>query len=78
MLMAAFLTIWCLIDARSGGKYDTLFEFSPMEITDHDSFDSVMKFANGQETIVHFHKQPGGKGGRRKTAKSFIFGRFLA
>jgi hypothetical protein len=61
-VMAGFLTIWCLIDLRSGGKYDSLLEFSPMEITEHDSFETVMKRANGEETIVRYQKRGGGKG----------------
>lgn len=61
-IMAGFLTFWCLLNAHSGGKYDTLFEFTPMELVDHDAFDSVMKKANGDETIVHYTKRSGGTG----------------
>jgi hypothetical protein len=60
--LAAFLTFWCLLDARNPGKYDTLFEFSPLEITDHDSFDSVMRKTNGSETVTRYHREPGGRG----------------
>jgi len=61
-LMALFLTLWCLIDARSGGKYDTLFEFSPIEITNVDSFDSILKTNQPNETIVPYHKKIGTRG----------------
>ena len=62
-VMALFLTLWCLLDARSGGKYDTLFEFSPMEITEHDAFDCVMKNSAGQEMPpIHYQKRAGAKG----------------
>ncbi len=63
-LLALFLTLWCMLDARSGGgKYDTLFEFTPVESTDYDAFDCIMKRSNGQEAPpVHYQKQPGSKG----------------
>lgn len=63
-VMAAFLTLWCLIDARSGGgKYGTLFEFSPVDIAEHDAFDSVLKTTTGKQTTIHYQKRAGSKGG---------------
>lgn len=62
LLMASFLTLWCYIDSREPGKYDTLFEFSALEVTDHDSFDAVMKKRNGDELIIPYKKQAGTKG----------------
>lgn len=63
-LLALFLTLWCMLDARSGGgKYDTLFEFTPVESTDYDAFDCIMKRANGEEAApVRYQKQAGSKG----------------
>ncbi|MCE9533022.1 MAG: hypothetical protein K8T89_18140 [Planctomycetes bacterium] len=60
--LAFFLSLWCFLDARTGGKYDTVFEFSPVDISDHDSFDTVMKNSSGGETIVHYEKRTGTKG----------------
>jgi hypothetical protein len=61
-VLAAFLTFWCYLDANNGGKYDTLFEFSPQEMTEYDAFDTVMKKANGEETSIHYNKRVGSKG----------------
>jgi hypothetical protein len=58
-VLAGFLTIWCAIDARDGGKYDTLFEFSAVESTEVDAFDTVMQSASGQETIIAYHRRAG-------------------
>ena len=69
--LALFFTVWCLLDTRSPGKYDTLFEFSNMEITDYNSFESVIKTGkpdpnkkgafvfdpNGDEKITIFKKR---------------------
>ena len=60
--IAVFLTLWCYLDSRSGGKYDTLFEFSPEEIVDYDAFDTVMKGTGDDETVVHYTKRVGTKG----------------
>jgi hypothetical protein len=62
-VMAGFFTLWNYVDAKSGGgKYDTLFEFSPMEVTDHNAFDSVMKRAAGEPITIHYHKRAGSRG----------------
>jgi len=61
-VLAAFLTAWCWIDARNPGKYDTLLEFSPVEVTEYDSFESVMKKANGEEKTMLFKKRLGTHG----------------
>jgi hypothetical protein len=60
--LAVFITLWCVLYQNNPGKYDTLFEFSPEEVTDFDAFDAVMKKKDGKETVVHFHKRPGAKG----------------
>lgn len=62
VVMAVFLTLWCSLNANNPGKYDTLFEFTPLETVDHDSFDTVMKKADESENIVHYTKRVGGKG----------------
>jgi len=61
-IMASFLTGWCFIDARSGGKYDTLFEFSPVEIIEVDSFTSLLKTAQDKELTVDYTKRIGTRG----------------
>jgi hypothetical protein len=62
LVMASFLTLWCWIDSKNPGKYDTLLEFSALEVTDHESFDCVMKKRNGEETVTTFKKAAGSKG----------------
>jgi hypothetical protein len=60
--LAAFFTIWCWLDVKNPGKYDTLVNFSTIEVTDHDSFESVMRKKNGSETITVFKKRAGSNG----------------
>lgn len=63
--MALFLTLWCALDRANPGKYETLFDFSPEEVTPIDSFDSVMRSKSGDEKKVTFHKKPGASGATR-------------
>jgi len=57
--LALFLTLWCFIDSRTGGKYDTIFEFTPYDVSDHDSFDAIMTDANGNESKSTYRKRSG-------------------
>ena len=61
-VFAVFITFWCYIDSKNPGRYDTVFEFSPLEITDFDEFESVLKNTSGKEKITTFKKQHGSKG----------------
>jgi hypothetical protein len=59
-LLAAFLTVWCFIDARAGGnKYTTLFAFSPEEIVEYEAFDAVMRNEKKEERLIHFERRSG-------------------
>ena len=62
VLLSGFLAFWCFLDTRNPGKYDTLFEFSPVEVTDHDSFETAMQKAAGEERILVYKKRPGSRG----------------
>ncbi len=64
-VMAVFFTLWTALDRASPGKYETLFDFSPVEVTEIDAFDSVMKSATGDEKIVAFRRRPGTGGATR-------------
>jgi hypothetical protein len=41
LLVGIFLTLWCWIDKRSPGRYDTFFEFAPYETRTFDEFEAV-------------------------------------
>ena len=41
LLVGIFLTLWCWLDMRSPGRYDTFFEFAPYETRTYDEFDAV-------------------------------------
>ena len=41
LLVGGFLTLWCWIDRRAPGKYDTFFEFANYTARDIDNFEAV-------------------------------------
>jgi hypothetical protein len=64
-VMALFLTLWCAIDRATPGKYETLFDFSPQEVTEIDAFESVMVSESGDEKRILFRRKPGTAGATR-------------
>jgi hypothetical protein len=60
--MALFLTLWTALDRANPGKYETLFDFSPQEVTEIDAFESVMKSKSGDETRVLYRRKVGSGG----------------
>jgi hypothetical protein len=72
LLVATFLTVWCWIDRRNPGKYDTFFEFAPYSTKEFSEFEAVRWTAvagklkqdeQGRlvETTAKFKRAPGGK-----------------
>jgi hypothetical protein len=41
LLVGIFLTVWCWIDKRNPGRYDTFFEFAPYDTKSFDEFEAV-------------------------------------
>src|SRR5262249_7811014 len=57
--VGVFVALWCLIDKRTPGKYDTLFEFSSQDKKDVNEFKAVRKDKSGNETAVDYTRTPG-------------------
>jgi hypothetical protein len=57
--VGAFVSFWCLIDRRSPGKYDTLFDFATEEKKEVTEFKAIRKDRAGNETAVAYARTPG-------------------
>ena len=55
-IVAVFLAVWCLIESRAPGKYDTLFRFSPWEEKQYNEFQSVK---GGETSTFKFQNSRG-------------------
>src|SRR5581483_8442240 len=51
LLVGIFLTLWCWIDKRSPGRYDTFFEFAPYETRTFDEFEAVRWLADAAAAV---------------------------
>jgi hypothetical protein len=51
-VMALFFAAWCWLDARAPGRYDTLFNFSPRDVTTFDQFWSERTGDRGKREIL--------------------------
>lgn len=60
--VAIFLTLWCWLDMKNPGKYESLLDFSSTEIKDYDEFLSLQKRQNGTEDKVLYKKKHGSQG----------------
>jgi hypothetical protein len=67
--VALFLTFWCWVNGRSGGKVDTLFNFSQYDTQEITQFESVRKTRSGEE-VFSYHRAPSARG-----SASFVGGR---
>ena len=56
--MAAFFTVWTFMDAKSPGKYDSIFEAADLKIKEYDKVVSVRK-TKGKEEELPYKKQRG-------------------
>lgn len=61
--MALFLTGWCWVDSGNPGKYDTLLNFSGVEVEPVDSFEAVRNVRE-KEQVVKYVKRIRGTGSR--------------
>jgi hypothetical protein len=67
--VALFLTFWCWVNGRSGGKVDTLFNFSQYDTQEITQFESVRKTRSGEEVFT-YRRSPSARG-----SASFVGGR---
>jgi hypothetical protein len=67
--VALFLTFWCWVSGRSGGKVDTLFNFSQYDTQEITQFESVRKTRSGEEVFT-YRRTPSARG-----SASFVGGR---
>ena len=51
--VALFLTLWCLIDSKAPGRYDTLFEFTRYDYKEYAEVNSVYKKGNVEQSIPY-------------------------
>src|SRR5438046_250606 len=64
LLVGIFLTLWCWLDKRSPGKYDTFFDFAPYETRTYDEFEAVRWLGDPAAAIkgkVEFKKGDNGE-----------------
>jgi hypothetical protein len=73
LLVGSFLTVWCWIDRRNPGKYDTFFEFAPYSTKEFPEFEAIRWTAvagqfkkDEQGNLIEtpptkFKRAPGGK-----------------
>jgi hypothetical protein len=53
-VIGGFLTLWCRIDSRNPGKYDTLLNFAGYDMQDYDSFEVVRKLQDGETSTQKY------------------------
>lgn len=56
VVAGGFIGLWCFIDSRAPGKYDTILNFSGYDIIELDSFEAVRKVGE-QETKVKYTRR---------------------
>jgi hypothetical protein len=61
LLAGGFLTLWCWIDTKNPGRYDTLFSFSSYDTEDFDMVDAVKKVGEEEKTIRYTRRSVGTK-----------------